>query len=70
MGYVSVNTFANWVCDNCGFHISDEDLPALETALDGVSDYRITRDGFVETVSVPAEEEEEEQAAKGGKRAA
>lgn len=64
MGYISVNAFANWVCDNCGFHIADEDLPALETALDGANDYRITRDGFVETVSVPAEDEEEEAAGK------
>ena len=62
MGYITVNSFANWVCDNCGFHVADEDLPALETALDGVNDYRITKQGFLETVSVPAERDEEEAA--------
>jgi len=35
MGYISINAFANWVCDNCGFHLCDEDLPGLETSLDG-----------------------------------
>ena len=59
MGYISINNFANWVNENCGFTIADEDLPALETSLDGCNDYRITRDAFIETVSVPAEEEEE-----------
>ncbi len=59
MGYISINSFANWVCDNCGFHICDEDLPGLEIALDGVNDYRITREGFIDTVAVPQEEDEE-----------
>ena len=58
LGYISINAFANWVSDNCGFQISDEDLPGLETSLDGVNDYRITKEGFIETVSVPAEDEE------------
>lgn len=53
MGFVNINNFANWVCENCGFHICDEDLPLLEKALDGVNDYRITRAGFIESVSVP-----------------
>ena len=48
--------------DNCGFSIADEDLPLLEKALDGVNDYRITREGFIDTVSVPQEEEEEDNA--------
>ena len=58
MGFISINSFANWVCDNCGFHICDEDLPGLETFLDGSNDYRITKDSFIETISVPADEEE------------
>ena len=67
MGYVSVNAFANWVCDNCGFHIADEDLSGLETSLDGQNDYRITRAGFIDVVAVPSEEEdEEEQSAAAG----
>ena len=41
-GYISASHFANWVADNCGFHICDEDLPALEASLDGSADYRIT----------------------------
>lgn len=57
-GFVSINSFANWVCDNCGFHIADEDLAGLETVLDGSADYRITREGFIETISVPADDEE------------
>ena len=61
MGYISINAFANWVCDNCGFHICDEDLPGLETSLDGLNDYRITKAGFVETVSVPADPEDEQE---------
>ncbi len=59
MGYISINSFANWVSDNCGFYICDEDLPGLEVALDGVHDYRITREGFIDTVAVPQEEDEE-----------
>jgi len=55
-GFISINSFANWVCDNCGFHVGDDDLPGLETVLDGSNDYRITRDGFIETVSVPADD--------------
>ena len=58
MGFISINSFANWVCDNCGFHICDEDLPGLETVLDGSNDYRITREGFIEMISVPADDEE------------
>lgn len=61
MGYISVNAFANWVCDNCGFHIDDADLPGLEKALDGQQDYRIMKQGFIETVSVPADDEEEDE---------
>ena len=26
LGYISINNFANWVADNCGFNIADEDL--------------------------------------------
>ena len=58
MGFISINNFANWICDNCGFHICDEDLPGLETVLDGSNDYRITREGFIEVVSVPPDDEE------------
>lgn len=65
MGYISINAFANWVCDNCGFHLCDEDLPGLETSLDGQNDYRITKAGFIETVSVPAEDDESNAAAAG-----
>ncbi len=60
LGYISINNFANWVADNCGFCIADEDLPALEASLDGLNDYRITKDAFIETVSVPEEEEDQE----------
>ena len=60
-GFINVNNFANWVYDNCGYQIADEDLPLLERALDGVNDYRITREGFIETVSVPQDPEEEEE---------
>ena len=60
LGYISINNFANWVADNCGYQIADEDLPALETSLDGLNDYRITKDAFIETVSVQPEEEEED----------
>ena len=37
-GAVSCNQFAYWVEDNCGFHICDEDMPGLETTLDGSRD--------------------------------
>jgi len=47
MGYVTINGFANWVCENCGFHIADEDLPALELCFDDVQDYRICREDFI-----------------------
>lgn len=69
MGYVSVSAFANWVCDNCGFHIADEDLAGLETSLDGANDYRITRQGFLDTVQVADDEEEEGEAADQNKSA-
>ena len=58
MGFISINSFANWICDNCGYHICDDDLPGLETVLDGSNDYRITRDGFIETICVPDDGEE------------
>ena len=58
-GFISSGQFGNWVADNCGFHIADEDLPALEASLDGSADYRITKEGFIENVSMPEEEEEE-----------
>ena len=60
MGYISINNFANWVNDNCGFHICDEDLPMLELSLDGMNDYRVTREGFIDTVSNAQEAEQEE----------
>ena len=60
LGYISINNFANWVSDSCGFQICDEDMPALETSLDGCNDYRIMKDAFIETVSVPADDDEEE----------
>ena len=61
LGYISINNFANWVADNCGYQIADEDLPALETSLDGLNDYRITKDAFIETVSALPEDEEGER---------
>lgn len=75
MGYISVHNFAGWVADNCGFHIVDEDLPGLEQSLDGGQYYRITKEAFVEAVSVPNDNEEEnqeddEQEDDGGNRAA
>ena len=33
----------------------------MERALDGVNDYRITREGFIDTVSVPQEPEEDDE---------
>ena len=60
LGYISINSFANWVAESCGFYICDEDLPALEFALDGQSDYRITRQEFIDTVSVYEEEDGDE----------
>lgn len=59
MGFISVHNFAGWVADNCGFHICDEDLPALEQSLDGANYYRITKNAFIETVSVKNEDEED-----------
>ena len=62
LGYISINNFANWVSDSCGFQICDEDMPALETSLDGCNDYRIMKEAFIETISVPADDDEEEEA--------
>ena len=59
LGYVTINGFANWVCENCGFHIADEDLPALELCFDDVQDYRICREDFIQTISVHDEADEE-----------
>ena len=61
-GFISSGQFGNWVADNCGFHIADEDLPALEASLDGSADYRITKEGFIENVSMPEEEESAQNA--------
>ena len=57
-GAVSCNQFAYWVEDNCGFKICDEDMPGLETTLDGSQDYRITKDAFIAIVSLPDEAEQ------------
>ena len=61
MGFISVHNFAGWVADNCGFHIVDEDLPALEQSLDGANYYRITKAAFIETVSVKNEDEQAQE---------
>lgn len=63
LGYISVHSFAAWVAENCGFHILDEDLPGLEKSLDGANYYRITKQAFIESVSVPKEDEEDDGAA-------
>ena len=62
-GYITVHNFAAWVAENCGFQILEDDLPGLEQSLDGGNYYRITKEGFVDAVSVPNDEEEEEAAA-------
>ena len=49
-GSVNVVAFSDWVAKNCGFRIRDEDLPAMDF-LDGQSDYKIARDGFIRAVS-------------------
>ena len=54
--------------DSCGFQICDEDMPALETSLDGCNDYRIMKEAFIETVSVPADDDEEEENAAANQR--
>ena len=56
-----MNQFAYWVEDNCGYVISEEDMPALEESLDGTHDHRLNKDGFIECVSVAAAVEEEEE---------
>lgn len=53
MGYVSVNAFAHWISQNCGYNIPDADSAGLAKALDKNNDYRITREEFVGAVSVP-----------------
>lgn len=58
LGFISVNCFADWVSENCGYNIADEELPGLEVALDGKRDYRITRQGFIEAVSAVSDEPE------------
>lgn len=61
MGFISVHNFAGWVAENCGFHIVDEDLPALEQSLDSANHYRITKAAFIETVSVKNEDEQAQE---------
>ena len=63
-GYVTINGFGNGVRENCGFHIADEDLPALELCFDDVQDYRIGREDFIQTISVQFEEADDEEAPK------
>lgn len=60
MNYLSTNTFAHWVAQNCGYTIPDADLTGLSSALDRNNDYRITKDEFVAAVSAPQDEEDEE----------
>lgn len=64
LGYLSLNNFANWIAENCGFQVKSEDLIALQRALDRNNDYRIMREEFIESVSPPADEEEEEEGDK------
>jgi Ca2+-binding EF-hand superfamily protein len=57
-GYVSLQQFERWVADNCAFQVGGDNLLALQRALDRNSDYRITRDEFVASVSPAVDEEE------------
>lgn len=59
MGFLSINAFANWVSQNCGYNIPDCDLSGLSSALDKNNDYRITKDEFVASVSAPQSEQDE-----------
>ena len=59
LGYLSLNVFANWVADNCGYLIKNEDLLGLQRSLDKNSDYRISRDEFIGSVTPPVDPEEE-----------
>jgi len=60
LGYLSLNVLTNWVSDNCGFNIRNEDLLSLQRSLDRNNDYRIEREEFIKSVAPFAEEQEEE----------
>ena len=59
-GYLSCNAFSHWVSQNCGYKIPDADLLGLCGQLDANNDYRITREEFIASVSVPQQTEEDE----------
>lgn len=59
-GYLSANAFSHWVSQNCGYNIPDADLIGLCRQLDTNNDYRITREEFIASVSVPQQTEEDE----------
>ncbi len=61
-GYVSMGQFEHWVADNCGYQVKREDLAVLQRHLDSNSDYRITRDEFINSVSPAGDDEDEEEA--------
>ena len=60
-GFVSLGQFERWIADNCGFQVKRDDLMALQKSLDANNDYRITRDEFINSVSVVVDEEDDEQ---------
>lgn len=58
LGYVSSRVLKNWLSEECGCKLSDDDITLFMSRHDKDGDYRIGRDEFLSEVL--AEEEAEE----------
>lgn len=58
MGSVSTNAFMYWIQDNCCYNLKPEELRSLLSRFDKFNEHRITREAFIDAVSVYVEEEE------------
>ena len=56
-GYFYINKFANWVSQNCGFTILNEDLPYVQEGLNGGRSHIVNKDVFLKRVNPNPNEE-------------
>lgn len=61
-GYFYINRFANWVSQNCGFTILNEDLPYVQEGLNGGRSQIVNKDVFLKRVNPNEEVVASEQA--------
>jgi hypothetical protein len=55
-----MNRFANWVSDNCGFTVNDEDLTFIQEGLSSGNSHCIRKEDFLQRVNANDEDDASE----------